>query len=328
LAAAGLEVRALELARQALTRAPDDSETSTLARELLSKSVPRWHFAIVRDSLRNQAYDAALRRAVFPGCTVLEIGTGSGLLAMMAARAGAGRVITCEADPAIARAARDVIAANGFADRVHVIDKHSTMLDPLADMGGLADVLVSEIVSNDLISQGALTAHEHAVAALLKRGAQVIPARGRVRIALAEDCHWNARHMGMIDGFDPSCFNRLAKPYSEIAIDQARLTLRSGHHDMFGFDFASGGPWADRRGEAVLESRGGLVNGLAQWILLEMDDEDRYENRPVTGMKSCWVSIFWPFAHPLETRAGDSIRICARHEKDRIRFWRSSMAPP
>jgi hypothetical protein len=174
-----------------------------------------------------------------------------------------------------------------------------------------------------LVSQGALTAHEHAVASLLKHGAKVIPARGRVRIALADDRHWSAGHMGTVDGFDLSCFDRLAKPYSEIAVDQTRLTLRSEPHDMFGFDFASGGPWPDRRGEAILESRGGLVNGLAQWILLEMDDEGRYENRPVTGMKSCWVCIFWPFEHPIETRAADSIRICARHEKERIRFWRS-----
>ena len=42
------------------------------------------------------AYDAALRRAIRPGCRVLEIGTGSGLLAMMAARAGAAQVVTCE----------------------------------------------------------------------------------------------------------------------------------------------------------------------------------------------------------------------------------------
>lgn len=58
-------------------------------------AVPRWHFDMVLDRQRNQAYDAAIRRAVAakraamgPGAELLalDLGAGSGLLAMMAAR--------------------------------------------------------------------------------------------------------------------------------------------------------------------------------------------------------------------------------------------------
>src|SRR5262249_45946357 len=57
---------------------------------LAVRTVPRWHFAMLNDSERNDALAVALERVVRPGSHVLDIGSGSGLLAMVAARAGAG----------------------------------------------------------------------------------------------------------------------------------------------------------------------------------------------------------------------------------------------
>jgi type III protein arginine methyltransferase len=83
---------------------------------VLEKAVPPWHFAMMNDVPRNSAYEEAIRR-VAPGRSVLDIGTGAGLLAMMAARAGAKWVVSCEQTPWIAAKAREVVAANGVGDR-------------------------------------------------------------------------------------------------------------------------------------------------------------------------------------------------------------------
>jgi len=321
LAGVGQRDLALDMIARALALEPGDGEVRALATELLSDGVHSWHFSIVRDQARNKAYDAALRNAVFPGCTVLEIGTGTGLLAMMAARAGAARVITCEADPAVAAAARENVAVNGFADRVTVVNKHSTTLD-LADVGGPADILVSEIVSNDMVSEGTLTAHADAVPRLLKPGGTVIPARGQIRIALMDDGGAAQKDLGLIDSFDLSAFNRLRRPYRDIPVDSAAILLRSTATDLFALDFA-GGPWRGERCETVIESQGGRVSGVVQWIALDLDDRQRYENSPGPDATSCWGAIYWPFAKPVMSAPGECFAIGACHEGNRVRIWRA-----
>jgi len=66
---------------------------------------------------------------------VLEIGTGSGFMAACLSRLAAAHVYTCEMEPAVAMTAREIIARNGFADRITVLDRHSK--DVTADeLGG------------------------------------------------------------------------------------------------------------------------------------------------------------------------------------------------
>ncbi|MEP7118942.1 MAG: 50S ribosomal protein L11 methyltransferase, partial [Acidobacteriota bacterium] len=230
-AAAGLAARALALA-------PDDAEVCTIARWILSADVPSWHFAIIRDEPRNRAYEEALGRAVTPGSRVLEIGTGTGIIAMMAARAGAAHVFTCEMEPAVALAARDVIAQNGLSSRITVLSKRSTAVD-LAELGERVDLLVSETVSNDMLAEDPLPPLEDAIARLVKPGGMVIPARGRVRVALAYEARMEARRLGTISGFDLSPFNRLASPFYQVNAVSPHLEIRSEAADLFDFAFQS-----------------------------------------------------------------------------------------
>jgi predicted nicotinamide N-methyase len=318
---------AVQLCLKALEIAPERDEVRTSALEVMSHGVPQWHFDIVRDHGRNSAYEAAIRRVVFPGCRVLEIGTGTGLLAMMAARAGAAEVVTCEADYGIAATAREIVARNGFGDRIRVLNKHSTALDVTADLGGPVDVLVSEIVSNDLLSEGALPVMEHAArCGLLKPGGKCVPLRGRVRIALARDDDWQVERMGEVAGFDLSLFNRLASPQRAIYVGAARLVLRSDPIDAFVFDFASGGPFPDGEARCELVAQEGNVNGVAQWIALDLDGEGRYENLPEPGATSSWMTNFFPFERETHLEAGQRVTVQVRHDRKSLRLW--SPQPP
>lgn len=312
---------AVDLSARAVALAPGNGEVRTIAAEVLSNGIPKWHADIVRDTGRNNAYESAIRRAVFPGCKVLEIGTGTGLLAMMAIRAGAARVITCEFEPSVAMAAKQIIARNGYSDRIDVIARHSTLLDVTRDLDGPADVLVSEILANDLLGEGTLPALEHAYRHLLKPGARIVPARGRVRVCLADDDDWQQFRMGEVAGFDLSAFNQLVAPSREIHIGASRLTLRSDPGDLFTFDFTSGGPFPEAKASVVLTAQGRHINGIAQWIALDMDADGYYENRPEPGADSSWWSVFHPFDTPMATTPGQQIVVHARHDRGALRVW-------
>lgn len=63
-----------------------------------------------------------LESLVKPGDRVMDVGTGSGILAIAAARLGASEVWACDTDPVAVRVARENIALNGVADVVNVIE--------------------------------------------------------------------------------------------------------------------------------------------------------------------------------------------------------------
>lgn len=88
----------------------------------------------------------ALRRAVFRGATVLDVGCGSGVLAIAAARFGASRVEAIDIAPAAVPTTRDNALANQVDALVHV----STT--PLADVDGCYDVVVANILAPTLVA--------------------------------------------------------------------------------------------------------------------------------------------------------------------------------
>ena len=81
---------------------------------------------MLNDHDRNKFYEDALREIVTPESIVVEIGTGSGLLAMIAARLGAKHVTAIEANDHLAAIAQANFEANGLADKITVINKMST----------------------------------------------------------------------------------------------------------------------------------------------------------------------------------------------------------
>jgi len=160
------------------------------------------------DKRRNDAYEAAIRRIV-AGKWVLDIGTGSGLLAMMAARAGAAHVTTCEAVGIIAERAKGIIAKNGLADRITVIGKPSSELLLGRDLPRRAEVLVTEIFASGLISEGILPTIEHAHEHLLTPDATLIPCAASVMGYLAGGPQLKGMlFVDNIAGFDLSDFKR------------------------------------------------------------------------------------------------------------------------
>jgi type I protein arginine methyltransferase len=96
--------------------------------------------AMIADTVRTGAFVRALRGAVKPGSVVIDIGTGTGIFALLACQFGARRVYAIEPDDAI-QVAREIVKANGDSDRVEFIQAMSTDVS----LPERADVIISDI---------------------------------------------------------------------------------------------------------------------------------------------------------------------------------------
>lgn len=129
------------------------------------------HIAMLNDRRRTSQFLSAIRDVVRPGDVVVDIGTGTGILAAAAAQAGARHVYAVEAG-AVAAVARSVFEANSLAERITLIEGWSTQID----LPEPADVLVSEIIGDGPFEERLLEVLLDARKRLLKPSARIIPA--------------------------------------------------------------------------------------------------------------------------------------------------------
>ena len=304
---------AIDLCRRALALAPEDRKLRAICHEFMSRGVGSWYFTMVQDQRRHQLYEQAFRRAVRAGDRVLDIGAGTGLFAMMAARAGAGEVIACERDPAVADAARAAVEANGLSHVVRIVEADSRSLELGGELSERADVLVWDNLANNLIGVGALDTLDDAKRRLLKPDAVLIPYAADIQVALAETD--GLAGMGAVEGFDLSAFDVLRRPATK---NSTKVEHRSSRSAIFNFDFRSAVRLVERDGEVAVTATGGTANAILQWLTFHLHDDIRYD----TG--DAGVTAFGIEAHPVapfDTVAGEAVRVAGSHDRDRMWFW-------
>jgi type II protein arginine methyltransferase len=172
------------LIRLAQTRADADADERGQQELRRFWNLPAWHCSILNDQARASGYETALRSLVGPDDLVLEIGTGSGILALLAARAGAGQVITCETNPYLVDVAREIIAANGCADRITVLHKSSKKLSIGEDLPRPADILLGDHFTGSFHAGGGLALYQDALGRITTPEARTLPRLGGLRLAL------------------------------------------------------------------------------------------------------------------------------------------------
>ncbi|MQY11223.1 Ribosomal protein L11 methyltransferase [Streptomyces sp. RB5] len=285
--------------------------------------VPRWHFWMMNDSERNQAYSRAIQQVVGEGQLVLDIGTGAGLLALLAARAGAEQVVTCEGVDVVATAARDIIGRNGYADRVTVVPSLSTDLRVGVDLPRRADVLVTEIFDCALLGEFALPAFRHARRELLTADATILPRGGRIFAQLVESPQLHClNHVGEVEGFDFSPFASLTSmEYFSTILTNYRYRALTEPVEIFRFDFSEDQYPAAHTVE-VVPRENGIAHAVALWFELDVADGVTLSNSP-TDETSHWKQGVQTLAAPWRTEKGVPLRFWAAHDDVRVLVGRA-----
>ncbi len=304
---------------RALSLAPNDPNIHFVARIVRGEAVPAWHFNMMNDAARNAAFKRTMERQIKPHHVVLEIGTGAGLLAMMASRTGA-RIFTCESNAALANTARGLIACNRLTERITVIDGPSWELEVEKDIPGKVDVLLAEIFSAQLVSEEVIPTIEDAKRRLLKPGGIVIPAAATMMGALVHGAGMAALiRVSTIEGFDFTSFNAFTPVLMNLDTPNTALEWLSEPVSLFHFDFQNQDEFPAESGQVGVEvTQDGLCQGVVQWLQIMLDNETLYENAPLgpgaTRTKH-WTPLFYPFPIPRELKKGQTVMLRIGHDR-------------
>lgn len=287
--------------------------------DIAAATIPRWHFAMLNDHERNDAFAEAMARRVQPGSHVLDIGSGAGLLAMMAADAGAGRVTTCEANPVLAELARRVIAEHGMSDVVTVIPKMSTDLVVGRDIPERADLIVSEIIDCGLIGEGMFPTMRHARSELLADGGQLLPETARIHGALIEgEVVAGLNRVSTAGGYDVRLLNTVAtRGHFPVRLSTWPHRILSDSTLVAEFDIHTDPLVDDQRTISFPVLRDGLSHGAVVWFEIDLDEKVTLRNSP-ENVGSHWMQALMLFGRPVPVVAGSTLDVDVRWKKERL----------
>ncbi|MFC4033258.1 methyltransferase domain-containing protein [Streptomyces polygonati] len=280
-----------------------------------------FHDLMLGDELRMKAFHAAVREAVQPGSVVLDLGTGTGILAQWALEAGAARVYGIDLNEAVLDTARRRIAAAGHADRFHPLAGLSFDLE----LPERVDLVISEIMGNlaDNENFGAILAD--AGRRFLAEGGAMLPSRvesylvpvsaphahAQIRDGAPHDAGGRERFAGLLRGRGaPSPFDLyydavlplsgyLAAPRVARVYDFGQL---SGEGDG---NYRVPLVWTARRDDVLTGFKGYFTATLSPTVALDISADD-IEGRTTSDS---WKHCYLPVRDPVPVHRGDRVAL-------------------
>ena len=261
---------------------------------------------MLADSVRMDAYAAALRRVVKPDSVVMDLGSGPGVFALLACKLGARRVYAVEPENVIGLA-REAAEANGLADRIEFLEDLSfniTVQEP-------ASVIISDLRGVLPWFQQHLPAIKDARERLLTRGGTLIPHRDTVWAAPVE-AHdqydnlvrpWQHNNFGL----DLSCATRhTTNRWRKTRIEPKQLLSEPICWTMIDY-YEVDDPNATAEISWRVE-RKGTAHGVAVWFDSHLVDDIGFSNHP-RERELIYGNGFFPFSEPIAVSQGEHIKL-------------------
>ncbi|NXH45134.1 ANM9 methyltransferase, partial [Dicaeum eximium] len=290
--------------------------------------VERWHFIMLNDAKRNLTYLRAIERAVHSGSrSVLDIGTGTGILSMFAKKAGASFVYACELSKTMYELARDVVAANNLEREIKLLHLKSLDIEIPKHIPERVSLVVTETVDAGLFGEGIVESLIHAWEHLLLQPkpknqdmsagdyGRVIPASATI-FGMAVECKEIRRHhrleITQVAGVCLSNSVQFFSPTYAAAVSEEALepyTTEKLSHIPGGYraltepcqvmtvDFndlqelkslAARKPWK----LSLPVTEGGILDAVVVWFVLQLDDEHCLSTSP--SEETCWEQAVYP----------------------------------
>ncbi|HUR40161.1 MAG TPA: methyltransferase domain-containing protein [Verrucomicrobiae bacterium] len=272
------------------------------------------HRQLLGDTVRNDAFAAALKRVVKPGAVVADIGAGTGFLSFLARRLGAKACHLYEYTPAIELA--QALARRNGIDGLTFVQAHSTQVRQPPK----ADVVVSETLGNFALEEGLLETLADA-RRFLKPGGKLLPRALREFVAPVTSPRlqrevdvWAAIGHGL-DFAEAREFGLNNMYVKLVRPDDLPGEKIAATWDEIEFD-GKDKPTAPRHGEArwnATQLNGAAVHGFALWWEIELAPGITLSTSPY-ALATHWQQVYLPLLEPLHPAAGESIEIALKSD--------------
>lgn len=262
------------------------------------------------DSARVRAFDAAIREAVKPGDRVIDVGSGSGILSLIAADAGASKVYALEATPMI-EDARRIAEANGFGDVIEFIagDAANFRADTPVDL------VLGEWAGMYLLEEWRhFNAFARARDANLKPGGKVLPRYARLYLAPIDDSRlYVERGPGFWErpvwGFDFSLVHREGLDrVRRIIVQGAKQTLLA-REKILTVDCATAdaGAFFFEHEFDVFFPNHATCHGFLGYFELDLAPGHVLDTSPLS-LDTCWHQSYFPMEQ-ISLQGGDRLHV-------------------
>jgi type II protein arginine methyltransferase len=235
-------------------------------------------------------FDKAIRQIVKPNDYVVDIGTGSGVLALMAAKAGARKVTGIDINQESVEYANEAAVLNGVEDKIEFVEKH--VLDFIPDER--ADVVICEMLSSILFIEQQVPASYHAVENILKPDGVIIPQNATIFIVPVESPVMVERF-----SFEQLQFPRVVQTVmSDSTKDLADLMV------LQEVDLTK--PASDYSIDETLQFsiiNDGVIHGL-----VGLFESELYKDIKL-NMDDGWKQLFLPLQKPVRVTSGDEFSV-------------------
>jgi len=264
------------------------------------------HYSYLADRTKVDRYRAAISGVVGPGDAILDLGCGSGLLGLMALRAGAAKVHFVDSGPVI-EMARRVVSEAGFGRRAvfhQALSYDLELPDPV-------DVVLSDHVGYFGFDYDILRLLADARQRFLRPGGRLVPRQIDLKLAPVESEACRQLVQRWRDGSVPPEFSWVATPAANLKhavnLDPGNLlappaTLASL---VLGQDTADFFTW--QAGFDI--TRDADLDGLAGWFDCVLHEVIRVTNAPDAEERLERPQAFLPLEQPVSVRAGQRLEV-------------------
>jgi protein arginine N-methyltransferase 1 len=267
---------------------------------------------MIGDRVRFSAYREAIAQAVRPGDTVVDIGSGPGIFALLACNAGARKVYAIDTENVI-DFGRQLAAANSFSDRIEFLrgDSRQILLPERVD------AIVSDIRGALPLFGQAIHVLNDARTRFLAENGRMVPERDGICAAIVEApetyeriiAPWKSIAEINLDAALPMVLNSI---YKRPCKPEQQLTEKRVWHVL---DYRHGAN--PRAGSAIrfVANRAGTVHGFTIWFETKLFGEIGFSTEPGV-VESVYGQIFLPLLNPVPVEAGEEI--CAELHADLV----------